>query len=75
MDSAVTQHPALHLGCLVGGEVVQDHVDVEFCGDLTVDLVQKGDEVVLGVAFSDVGDDVPRAMSSAAKRSTVPLRT
>jgi hypothetical protein len=57
MESAVAQQPALHLGCLVGGEVVQDDMDVEVGGDFAVDLVQEGDEVVLVVAGANIGDD------------------
>jgi hypothetical protein len=45
VESVVAEEPLVYGRCLVGGEVVQDHVDVEAVGDVAVDLVQKRDEV------------------------------
>ena len=41
----------------MGGEVVEDDVDVEFGWDLGVDFVQEGDEVCGCVGLAQVGDD------------------
>jgi len=65
----------VHGGGLVGREVVQDDVDVELGGDLAVDLVEERDE---SAAVWDLRRSVitlPVAISSAANRSMVPLRT
>jgi hypothetical protein len=74
VESAVAEQPFLHRGGLVGGEVVQDDVDVQFGGDVAIDLVQEGDEVGAGVGRLMSVITLPVAISRAANRSQVPLR-
>ena len=75
VEPPVSEQPPLNLRGFVGRQVVQDHVDIELVGDFPVDLVEEPSEVLRGVRARDVGDPVPLAMSRAAKRSHVPLRS
>jgi len=54
VEAAVAQEPLLHLGGLMGNEVVQDHVHLEPFGHVAVDQAQEGYEVVGGVLGADV---------------------
>ena len=58
VEAAVAEQPALHLVGLVGGVVVQDHVDRQVVGDGAVDVPQEADEVDGAVAALDLADDV-----------------
>jgi hypothetical protein len=48
---------------------------VKVGGDLSVDRVQEGDEVVLVVAGADVGDDRAPGDVEGGEEATVPLRS
>lgn len=61
-------------GC-VGEKVVQDDVDAELDGDLAVDFVQKGDELVLVVTGADVGDDGAPSHVECGEEVQGPLRS
>jgi hypothetical protein len=65
-NRVVHQQPAVHGWCLVGGEVVADHVDRQAGVGLAVDLAGEVAEVhrpVLGGQFADhlAGDDAERS--------------
>ena len=49
---------ARHLGMLVGGVVVDDHVDRLAGRDLALDLVEKADELLMPVALHALADDL-----------------
>src|SRR5262249_18925552 len=52
--------PRLDLGCFVGGVVVHDDMDSEPLRDLSVDLLQKLQELDCPVALVAFADDEPR---------------
>lgn len=57
----------------MGLEGVENLVHVELFGDLTIELVQEGDEVCAGLGVADVGDHRPDRDVEGAQRSQVPL--
>ena len=67
--------PRFDLGCLVGGVVIHDDMDIEAFGDLSVDLFEELQELDGPVALVAFADDEPEATSSAANSEVVPCRT
>jgi hypothetical protein len=55
-EARMSAQPAQHLGMLVGGVVIQDHVDHLAGGDLTLDGVEEADEFLVPVALHAVAD-------------------
>ncbi len=45
VEAAVAQEPVVDFRGLVGGEIIEDHMDIEICGELAVDLVEKRDGI------------------------------
>ena len=59
-EPGVSKQPAVDLRGLVGGGVVDDHMDVELVGNGAVDEVQEPSELDGPVAIGHVGDDLAR---------------
>ncbi len=59
VEAGVRHKPMVHRRCLVGGEVVADHVDRQAGFGLAVDLVQEVAEVDCAVLRGQLPDDFP----------------
>ena len=72
--AVLVREPVGDLRRRVRGQVVQHHVDGQAAGDGGVDLLEEPQHVGAGVAFAQVGEDLPVATFIAANRSIVPWR-
>nr|SPD49175.1 protein of unknown function [Cupriavidus taiwanensis] len=63
--------PCLDLGMLVSGVVVRDHVDVQFCWNGLVNVVQKRDELLVPMPGLALRNDLGRrGVESSEQRSS-----
>ena len=67
--------PCFDLGCLVGGVVIHDDMDIEPFRDFRIDLLEELQELDRPVTLVAFADDNPEATSSAANSVVVPCRT
>jgi hypothetical protein len=52
-----TGKPGSHLGVLVGGVIVDDEMDVEFCWNIGLYVPQEGEELLVAMAGFALGED------------------
>jgi hypothetical protein len=64
----VPDQPLLDLGCLVGGVVVQDQVQVQVLGDGGADDLQEAEELLVAVAAVGLCDDRAARLGTASTR-------
>jgi hypothetical protein len=67
--------PRLNLWGFVGGIVIHDDMDIEFFGDLSIDLFEEVQELGRPVTLVAFADDEPRGDIDAANSEVVPCRT
>jgi hypothetical protein len=65
-EAFVPSEPLPHLGMLVGGVVVEDHVDGLCSGNLGLDGVEEADELLMAMALHVAADD--RAVEDVERR-------
>ena len=84
-EALVAAEPGAHLGMLVGGVVVEDHMDALAGRDIGLDGVEEADELLVAVALHAAPDDLalehvqrpmtlPSSTLRAANRVVVPCR-
>jgi hypothetical protein len=56
----MAHEPLVDLRSLVGGNVVEEEMDVESVGHAAIDEIQEATELDRSVPFGHVGNDVPR---------------
>lgn len=69
------EQPLVHHGCLVGGEVIEDHLDRQAGMGLAVDLGEEVPEVHGPVWRGSLVITLPVTVFNAANGSTVPCQT
>ena len=57
-EALVAAEPGAHLGMLVGGVVVEDHMDALAGRDIGLDGVEEADELLVAVALHAAPDDL-----------------
>ena len=50
MEAGPCSHPKAHLGMLVGGVVIDDQMDIEFCRDGLIDALEEAEKLLMPVA-------------------------
>jgi hypothetical protein len=50
VPTRTTGKPGSDLGVLVGGVIVDDEMDVEFCWNIGLDVPQEGEELLMAMA-------------------------
>ena len=73
-SNLVTAQPALHVGMVVGGVVVQDQVYRKVFGHFAIDRAEELQELLVPVPGQTLPITVPVSTSIAANNVVVPLR-
>ena len=73
-EALVAAEPGAHLGMLVGGVVVEDHMDALAGRDIGLNGVEEADELLVAVALHAAPDDLAPSTLRAANRVVVPCR-
>ena len=75
-EALVAAEPGAHLGMLVGGVVVEDHMDALAGRDIGLDGVEEADELLVAVALHAAPDDLAleHVEGVPANRVVVPCR-
>ena len=66
--------PVAHLGVLMGGVIIEDHVDRLVGRHLALDGIEKADEFLVPVALHAAADDFALEDIEDANRVVVPWR-
>ena len=72
-EARVTPEPLDYLGMLVGGVVVQDHVDQLARRNLALDGVEEADELLVSMTLHAASDHASRRHVQAANSVAVPF--
>lgn len=59
MKTWMIRQPSLHCGMLVGGVVIGDQMELEVLGRFFIDLLEKGQPLLMPVLTLDAADQFP----------------